>query len=710
MSPKYRVLLAVLLSLLAFYGQTVFGQTKVTTKIVHVSGNSIVVKLDNLIHKDCIKGPGAISTSASGGAGQYTFAWKGPGNFSSTQKDISNLQEGLYTLAVTDSKGCSVSRSWNVQSVCAAACSLDDLATVTPVTGCSASNGSISLTITGGSGAYTYTWYNASFQVIANTKNLIAAPVGEYYVEVTDTNTPTCSAFFYYTIESSFKLASAIVPNTSCLPPYTGSITASVTGGSGNYSYAWKYPDGSTVTGGTKLSGLSSGNYQLQIKDNVSGCEITKSLFVYNSSSAVLSITETITPATACSPANGAIDVTVGNGSGNFTYTWINQVTGLSVSTAQDLTQAPPATYSFFVLDNQSKCSASKALTIQNLADLPQYTASVVSNTKCSAPFNGAIDLNLTHAENFEVIWTNGTTTLAQEDLSGLGRGRYGLSLKNKTTGCITTITPESNQAIVVDDDLSESLSVTVDQVNSKTNCSSPDGAIQISIQSNASYTLSWQGPDGFASSQEDIIGLDSGTYVLTAVMHCNAAPVIQTAEVTGELNSMVTIDLFDIISDPDNNLDPESFEILEQPSSGAEASITSAHILQIKYSTVFSGSDNLRLKACDVLQACSENSVTIEVEINEGVIVYNAVAPGSPGDNKFMRIDHLPEGSNHVSIFNRWGDKVFEVDNYENGIPGKRFEGLSNSGKTLPTGTYFYKIEFDKSIQSLTGYLSLKQ
>lgn len=74
------------------------------------------------------------------------------------------------------------------------------------------------------------------------------------------------------------------------------------------------------------------------------------------------------------------------------------------------------------------------------------------------------------------------------------------------------------------------------------------------------------------------------------------------------------------------------------------------------------------------------------------------------------MRIDHLPEGSNRVSIFNRWGDKVFEVENYESGVPGKRFEGLSDSGKMLPTGTYFYKIEFDKSIKSLTGYLSLKQ
>jgi gliding motility-associated-like protein len=47
----------------------------------------------------------------------------------------------------------------------------------------------------------------------------------------------------------------------------------------------------------------------------------------------------------------------------------------------------------------------------------------------------------------------------------------------------------------------------------------------------------------------------------------------------------------------------------------------------------------------------------------------------------------------NKVSIYNRWGDIVFEVQNYNN--TDRSFTGLSNSGNELPSGNYFYKIEF---------------
>ena len=69
----------------------------------------------------------------------------------------------------------------------------------------------------------------------------------------------------------------------------------------------------------------------------------------------------------------------------------------------------------------------------------------------------------------------------------------------------------------------------------------------------------------------------------------------------------------------------------------------------------------------------------------------------------------NLPS-DNKVSIFNRWGDLVFGTQNYNDETPGKRFEGFSSDGKSLPSGTYFYKIEFADGRSALTGYLALKQ
>ena len=41
--------------------------------------------------------------------------------------------------------------------------------------------------------------------------------------------------------------------------------------------------------------------------------------------------------------------------------------------------------------------------------------------------------------------------------------------------------------------------------------------------------------------------------------------------------------------------------------------------------------------------------------------------------------------------VFNRWGDKVFDMDNYNN--DSKRFECKQTNGKELPSGVYFYKV-----------------
>ncbi|MBL7862703.1 MAG: gliding motility-associated C-terminal domain-containing protein, partial [Cyclobacteriaceae bacterium] len=89
----------------------------------------------------------------------------------------------------------------------------------------------------------------------------------------------------------------------------------------------------------------------------------------------------------------------------------------------------------------------------------------------------------------------------------------------------------------------------------------------------------------------------------------------------------------------------------------------------------------------------------------------YNAVSPNNDGKNEFFDIryiDLLPDTQeNKVTIYNRWGTVVFEVENYNE---ANAFRGLTSSGNEVPSGTYFYKIEFTNGRSSITGYLSLKR
>ena len=83
-------------------------------------------------------------------------------------------------------------------------------------------------------------------------------------------------------------------------------------------------------------------------------------------------------------------------------------------------------------------------------------------------------------------------------------------------------------------------------------------------------------------------------------------------------------------------------------------------------------------------------------------IVVYNAVTPNGDGKNDYFLIDTSNNecASNlNVQIFNRWGVKVFESDNY--GVDGDVFDGFStgrltvDGAKQLPTGTYYYILDY---------------
>jgi hypothetical protein len=93
--------------------------------------------------------------------------------------------------------------------------------------------------------------------------------------------------------------------------------------------------------------------------------------------------------------------------------------------------------------------------------------------------------------------------------------------------------------------------------------------------------------------------------------------------------------------------------------------------------------------------------------ESDSDIMVYNAVSPD--GKNPILRLEFIDTLSpkNQVSIYNRWGDEVFSISDYDNKT--RVFAGLGNGGSKLPAGTYFYKINLSSTGKTLTGFLALK-
>ena len=98
-----------------------------------------------------------------------------------------------------------------------------------------------------------------------------------------------------------------------------------------------------------------------------------------------------------------------------------------------------------------------------------------------------------------------------------------------------------------------------------------------------------------------------------------------------------------------------------------------------------------------------------------EDIIVYNLLTPNGDGMNDFLVLEGIEKYDiNQVSIFNRWGQTVFEIEGYDNSekvFDGFANVGLYNSNSPLPDGTYFYVVKYASNTSEArkkVGFLEL--
>lgn len=104
------------------------------------------------------------------------------------------------------------------------------------------------------------------------------------------------------------------------------------------------------------------------------------------------------------------------------------------------------------------------------------------------------------------------------------------------------------------------------------------------------------------------------------------------------------------------------------------------------------------------------ENTVS-DLPPEQELIIYNGISTRANEKNDFFRIENIESfPGNIVEVFNRWGQKVFEIENYNNQSPYLRFDGTANvsGGDNLVSGTYFYVIS--TSNKKYTGFLHLRR
>lgn len=117
----------------------------------------------------------------------------------------------------------------------------------------------------------------------------------------------------------------------------------------------------------------------------------------------------------------------------------------------------------------------------------------------------------------------------------------------------------------------------------------------------------------------------------------------------------------------------------------------------------VFTGSENYIVKItqddCVVLD-------TIAVSVGSGSCSTSAFTPNGDGKNDFFYIENLPLGENTVTIYNRWGDEIRIIQNYDNVTIFWNGDDTQNS--SVVEGTYFYVVESKTSGAFSEGWVQV--
>jgi gliding motility-associated-like protein len=658
-----------------------------------------------------------------------------------TNKDIladaSGLSVGAHTIYIRakDSGG-----EWTQVSTGSFSVTAVALPTITSFTPTSGGTGT-SVTITGtnftGATAVTFGGTAAtSFTVVSSTSITAIAGTGTTgkIAVTTPTGTATSTADFTFTTPDLIVISPQPVSTAVC-EGSTTSFTLAATGTT-NIIYQWQKFNGTVfidLVNGSEISGATSASLTINTSGNVGAgdyrCKVSGDGTQDKFSNVV---TLTINPlptapgvsgATSC----GASSLTLNaSGGSNGQYRWYTTATGGTSLTGQvNNTYTTPVvntTTSYFVSINNGICESTRVEVIATISTVP--TAPAVTPGSTCGP--GTVTLQATGGSNGQYRWydvASGGTALAGETNSSLitpaltTNTIYYVSINNGTcesarTAVLASIFSLPTKPIITANEpitggiiqLCQSAITLTAPVGFTYTWSNGQTTQSITNVQPGNYSVVIQDGNGCSSVSSDPIQIVLNT---TCV---NSPPIINTTTAQTFIGGKVNIDLSNLISDPDGNLDASSLQVVGNATQKGGKTTLSGFILEIDYASAkFSGIDLVTIRVCDLLNVCFE--ANLEIEVVGDIIVYSGISPNGDTKNDTWVIEYItlfPDTqSNRVTIYNRWGDLVWEGANYDNN--NIVFTGLNKNGNELTTGTYFYKIEFTDR-ETITGYLSLKR
>ncbi|OXG06545.1 putative secreted protein (Por secretion system target) [Flavobacterium araucananum] len=498
--------------------------------LVTITGNKIACKGD---------ATGTLSvTSTSGGivTSGYSYEWYKEVNnvYVSTGKigatAAKTLSEGVYKVYVKDNVALPAlpNEAWSDPfRITEPANALNATHSKTDITCNGATDGTITLNITGGTAGYSILW---SDSVITTSETGQTTRTGlskrTYSYTITDANGCKFNSTSSIQIIEPAKLS---VTTTSQKQPTSpvindGQITINASGGKPNYSYVVTKKNGTPTEYTTNIiTGLGNGIYDVFVKD-ANGCVTTSQQFELEALSIKLVKQENI----KCFDAKtGAITITAAGGTSPYTYRWFTVKNGVEtqipLQTTSTITDLILGDYRVGLTDAYNKEIYADYYISQPTA--PLTATSTFTNVSCNGGNDGTIKLDIKGGTgSYNVVYKDVTDNARIIDPTKLIAGTYSYSIKddnNCTFNSPANITIIQNTAVTI----------TINKPIQPTIVTANDGQITINANGGTNtYTYILKN-NGISTEYptNTITGLGDGVYEIIAKDSNNCTSTIET-------------------------------------------------------------------------------------------------------------------------------------------------------------------------------------
>jgi gliding motility-associated-like protein len=509
---------------------------------------------------------------------------------------------------------------------------------------------------------------------------------GVYNVIITGANSCTASSSTTVTIYNN-PIVDAGNNTSITFGTYTN-LSASVTGGSGNYSYEWS-PASSLINSNIQnpqtVNLTVTTTFTVTVTDITTGCATTDNVTISISGTAlVLDVSSNML--TICQGETAILNAATTGGTGSYTYLWASSPSGFSASTPSP-TVSPTATTTYLVTVSDGFNSANGQVTI-SVNPIP---TAICSNAGiyCAGDI---ISLIASGGSNYlwsgPAAFTSSLQNPAIANAQTLMNGIYYVTVSN-VFGCVDTASTE----VVV-----HPLPIMVVSNNGPF-C--PGDTIQLFAEGGNVY--SWTGPAAFSSTDQNPViytanASQTGTYevIVTSTEGCTSygqtdisysdpmtvTSIVETDQAShqGIINITVT-----------GGVNPYTY-------------IWSNGNTTEDINGLFSGTYTITIN--DALQCAHVESF----EINIPLIIPNVITPNNDGKNDDFEILNIGAYSEvSIKVFSRWTEEIFSfkgtgLEYYQT---ENRWNGTLNGNK-LPMGSYLYIVIIDDH-EPLTGSVLLK-